>query len=167
MSRVIVIALIASLSLAACNKAPAPPAPPAAPAVPAAPPPPAPGAQAAVAEAKRGSELSVIGVDLGTEVKADDRVVTALESFAPTDTIIASVALANAGSAPADGSIGARWTGPDGQVFNDESQARAWPAGPQAVVFRVAEPKGFAPGNYKVEVSLNGSVVQMREFAVK
>ena len=163
MSRVLAVALISTLSLAACDQAPAPPAPPAAPVAPAEPAPPA----APAAEAKRGSELSIIGVDLGTEVKADNRVVTALEAFNPTDTILASVALANAGGAPVDGSIGARWTGPDGQVFNDESQAKAWPAGPQAVVFRVANPKGFAPGNYKLEVSLNGSVVQMREFAVK
>jgi hypothetical protein len=30
----------------------------------------------------------------------------------------------------------------------------------------VADPKGFKPGNYKLEVALNGSTVQMREFKV-
>lgn len=164
MSRFAVAALLASLALAACNKAPEAPAAPVAPQAPAEPvAPPA----AATAEVKQGAQLSVASVDLGTEVGADNRVTTALESFAPTDTIVASITLANASAAPVEGSVGARWSGPEGQAFNDESQARAWSAGSQAVVFRIAEPKGFKPGNYKIEVSLNGSVVQMREFSIK
>jgi hypothetical protein len=161
MPRVLALALFATFSLAAC-KAPPPPAPPTAPAAPVKPAAPA----AAVAEAKQGAELSIASVDLGTEVGADNRVTTALETFKPGDTIIAAIALNNGGAAPADGNVGVRWTGPDGQTFNDESQARSWPPGAEYVVFRVADPKGLKLGAYKVEVSLNGSVVQMREFTV-
>jgi len=161
MSRVLAAALIASLSLAACN-APAPPAPPAAPVAPAKPAAPA----ATAATVKPGAELSIASVDLGTEVGADNRITTALETFKPGDTIIAAIALNNTGAAPAEGNVEVRWTGADGQPFNEESQAKAWPAGAQYVVFRVADPKGFKLGSYKVEVSLNGSVVQRREFTV-
>ena len=164
MNRVATLALLSALGLAACNRAPEAPAAPAEPVAPAAPAAPA---TAAPAEAKPDAALSIASVDLGTEVGADNRVSTALESFSPGDTIIASIALGNASTAPVEGSIGVRWSGPDGQVFNDEAQAKAWPAGAQAVAFRVAEPKGFRPGLYKLEVSLNGSVVQMREFTVK
>jgi hypothetical protein len=162
MIRVLTLALFAAFSLAAC-KPPAPPAPPAAPVAPAEPAAPA---AAAVAEVKQGAELSIASVDLGTEVGADSRITTALETFKPGDTIIAAIALNNVGAAPAEGSVGVRWIGPDGQAFNDESQARAWPAGAQYAVFRVANPKGFPMGSYKLEVSLNGSVVQTREFTV-
>jgi hypothetical protein len=161
MSRVLALALIATFSLAAC-KPPAPPAPPAAPVATAQPAAPA----AAVAEAKQGAELSVASVDLGTELGADNRITTALETFKPGDTILAAIALNNTGAAPAEGNVGVRWSGPDGQAFNEESQAKTWPTGAQYVVFRVANPKGFPVGSYKIEVSLNGSVVQMREFTV-
>jgi uncharacterized repeat protein (TIGR01451 family) len=161
MTRVLTLALYAAVSLTACKPS-APPAPPAAPAAPAEPAAPA----AAVAEAKQGAELSVASVDLGKDLGADNRITTALETFKPGDTIIAAIALNNTGTTPADGNVGVRWTGPDGQPFNDESQAKSWPVGAQYVVFRVANPKGFPLGSYKVEVSLNGSVVQMREFTV-
>src|SRR5690349_116273 len=105
MSRVLVVALISTLSLAACKQPPAPPAPPAAPAAPAEPAAPV----AAAAEAKQGAELSVASVDLGTEVGSDNRITTALETFKPGDTIIAAIALNNAGAAPVDGNVGVRW----------------------------------------------------------
>lgn len=167
MNRVATLALLSALGIAACNRAPEAPAAPAAPAEPVAPVAPAEPAGAAPADAKPDAALSIASVDLGTEVGADNRVSTALESFSPGDTIIASIALGNANTAPVEGSIGVRWSGPDGQVFNDEAQAKAWPAGAQALSFRVAKPGGFRPGVYKLEVSLNGSVVQMREFNVK
>jgi hypothetical protein len=30
----------------------------------------------------------------------------------------------------------------------------------------VADPKGFKPGNYKLEVALNGSTVETRPFSI-
>jgi hypothetical protein len=162
MNRLTAVALLVALSLSAC-KAPAPPAPPAAPAAPAAP-------QASVAPApaaaKTGAGIAVASVDLGTDLGADNRITTALETFKPRDTIIAAVGIDNGASSPVDGSVGVRWTGPDGQAFNEEAQAKPYPPGAQSISFRVADPKGFKTGNYKIEVNLNGSTVQTKEFKI-
>ena len=111
MFRPISVALLLSLSLAACTKAPAPPAPPAPPAAPAAP---DAAATAAPTDLKPGAALSINGVDLGTAIGADGRIVTALESFKPSDTIIVAITVTNSGAAPVNGTITARWLDPDG-----------------------------------------------------
>ena len=162
MSRLVYVALLSAATLAACNKAPpSPPAPPAPPAAVAAPVAPA----AAPADAKQGAELSVTGADLGTDLGADGRIVTAKEGFAGGDTIIVAITTTNAGTAPVNAQVTARWIGADGQVFNEESRQQDF-IGTQSVNFRVADPKGFKPGNYKLEVALNGSTVTTREFAI-
>jgi hypothetical protein len=158
--RPLVFALLASASLAACNKAPAPPAPPAPPAAPAAVAPPA-----APAEAKKAGELHISSVDLGTELGADGRIVTAKDNFASTDTVIVAVTASNSGSTPVNAQVTARWIDPQGGVFNEESRAQDF-SGSQTVNFRVADPKGFKPGNYKLEVALNGSTVETRPFSI-
>ena len=162
MSRILTLALLAALSLTACRQEAAPP--PAAPKAEA----PAVAEQPAVApaaDAKPGATLSVSTVDTGTSVGADGRVVTALETFKSSDTIVAAITLSNSGATPVKGMVTARWLGPDGKPFNEESQQRDF-AGNQTLNFRVADPKGLAPGNYKLEVALNGSTVQTREFSV-
>ena len=162
MFRSALVALLLSVSLAACRKAPEPPAPPAAPAAPAAP---EAAANAAPADAKPDAALKINGVDLGTAVGADGRIVTALESFSPSDTIIVAITVTNAGATPVNGTVTARWLDPEGIAFNEESRQQDY-AGAQTVNFRVANPKGFKSGNYKLEVALNGSTVETREFAV-
>ena len=106
MFRTVAVTLLLSLSLSACNKAPEAPAAPSAPVAPVAPAEPA---TVARADVKPGAELSVNGVDLGTAVGDDGRIVTALESFAPSDTIIVAITITNAGAAPINGTVTARW----------------------------------------------------------
>jgi nucleoid-associated protein YgaU len=65
MFRPALVALLLSLALAACRKAPEPPAPPVAPAAPAAP---EAAANAAPADAKPDAALKINGADLGTAV---------------------------------------------------------------------------------------------------
>lgn len=158
------LAILAALSLAACRQDAAPPAP-AAPTAPeaasvAADP------AAAPAEPKPGSELSVTQVETGADVGTDLRVITTQDNFAPNETVIVAITLANASAAPVNGQVTARWVGPDGQIFNEESQQKDF-SGHQTVNFRVAEPKGFKPGNYKLEIALNGSVVQTHDFSIR
>jgi hypothetical protein len=163
MPRLAAVALIAALTLAACNKAPpappAPPAPSAPPAVAVAP------AADVTAETKRDASLSITSADLGTDLGADGRIVTAKENFTPQDTIIVAITATNADAVPVKAQVTARWLDPDGVVFNEESREQDF-SGTQAVNFRVADPKGFKPGKYKLEVALNGSTVQMREFSI-
>ena len=163
MNRLAVAALFAAITLTACNKAPEAPAAPAAPVAPVAPPAPA----AAAQQVKPGEALSVSSIDVGTDVGVDNRVNTALDTFKASDTIIASIMVNNTSAAPVDGNVGVRWTGPDGQVFNEEAQAKPYPAGANAITFRIADPKGLKLGKYKVEATLNTSAVQSKEFSVK
>ena len=110
--------------------------------------------------------LGVSDVQLGTTVDEQHKVSAAADAFAPTDTIIAAISFRNANTVPTRGMVTARWTGPDGVVFNEESQQRDFDAG-ETIDFRVAEPKGFAPGAYALEVSLDGKPVESRKFTVK
>ncbi|HEY0501893.1 MAG TPA: hypothetical protein VGD42_00230 [Lysobacter sp.] len=156
----IAAALFASLALVGCKKKeePAAVAPPPASTEPAAPAP-APAPVAAMA--------TVTAVDLGSAVGPDKKITTPTATFKPTDTIFVSVATATsdpAASVPAR--LGAKWTFQDGQVVKDDS-ADATLTGTGNTTFSINSPQGFPTGKYKVEVSLDGAVVQTRDFEVK
>lgn len=159
LTRTLAAAIIASLALTACKKnepapAPAPTIEPAAPA-------PAPTAPAA-------ASASVASVDLGSAVGADGRVTTPSAVFAPTDVIYASVGTNTSDpAANVAGKLGAKWTHVDSgtQVF-DETKDFAL-AGPGVTTFQISKPDGWPTGKYKVDVSLDGAVVQSREFEVR
>lgn len=104
---------------------------------------------------------TVQSVDLGSAIGADNRIDSPTATFAPTDTIHASVT--TDGGAP--GKLGAKWTFEDGQVVNTEEQDVT--AGPQVTEFHISKPDGFPAGKYKLEVSLDGQVVQTRDFEVR
>ncbi len=149
---VVVAALLGTLALAACSQdTPAPaPATPAASTEPAPPPEPAAPAPA-----------TVTSVDLGNELATDNRVTTPASEFGATDTIYASV-VTDGGSAA---KLSARWTfGEDRLVRNTEADVMA---GPQVIAFDVQHPEGWPPGGYKVEISLDGTVVESREFTIR
>jgi len=164
---VLVVSVAAALALGACNKtndsvstsgtpSSATTAPPstAAPA-------PMPPAMAPAGAATAGA-VSVTSVDVGTSVDAANRVTAAGSSFAPKDDIYASVVTNGSGQAKLD----ARWTFQDGQVVNEDSKTID-ASGEQATTFKINKPGGFPPGNYKVEISLNGNMVSSKDFSVK
>lgn len=104
--------------------------------------------------------LTVTTVDLGNAVGADNRVSAPLSTFAPTDTIHASVA--TDGASPGD--LTAKWTFEDGQVV--DTQTKAISAGPQVTDFSISKPDGWPAGDYTLELLVNGMVVQTRELEV-
>jgi hypothetical protein len=154
-SLAIAAALIASVALAGCKKKDdtAMTTPPASEPAPA----PAP---AAPAPAPAPTPATVASVDLGNAVGADNKVTTASTSFAKNDTIHASVATDGAAS-----KLNAKWTYQDGQTV--DSQDKDVAAGPQVSDFSISKPDGWPAGKYKVEISLDGNVVQSRDFEVK
>lgn len=105
--------------------------------------------------------MTVPTVDLGNAVGADNRVTSPLSTFAKSDTIHASVA--TDGSAATN--LTAKWTFQDGQVI--DTQDKTVPAGPQVTDFSVTKPDGWPVGKYKLEVMVDGMVMQTREFEVK
>lgn len=156
-------ALFASLALAGCNKKTDETAvtPPAA-TEPATTPPPA---EAPVPEtpapapAAAPTAMTVVSVDLGSAIGADNRVTTPMTSFAKTDTIHASVATDGPG-----GNLTAKWTMGDKIV---DTQDKSVAAGPQVTEFSVSKPDGWPTGHYTLQVMQDGNVVQTREFDVK
>ena len=152
-SLAIAAALLATVALAGCKKKDdaAMTTPPASePATPVTMPAPAPAPTPA----------TVVSVDLGSAVGADNKVTMASTSFATKDTIHASVATDGAG-----GKLNAKWTYQDGQTV--DSQDKDVAAGPQTTDFSISKPDGWPAGKYKVEISLDGNVVQSRDFDVK
>jgi len=111
---------------------------------------------------------SVVSVDLGNAVGADMKVTTPATTFAPKDTIYASIATNTSDPmASVPGKLTAKWSHVDSnQTVNEESKDIAF-AGPGVTTFQIAKPDGWPAGKYKVEVSLDGAVVQTREFEVK
>jgi hypothetical protein len=110
---------------------------------------------------------SVTSVSLGNAVGADMKVATPSTTFAPKDTIYASVTTSTsdpAASIPAK--LAARWSFEDGQVVNEESKDVNL-SGPGDTEFHISQPNGLPAGKYKVEISMDGSVVQSRDFEVK
>jgi hypothetical protein len=101
-------------------------------------------------------------VELGSTVDASNKVVASGTSFAPKDTIYASVETNGSGNA----TLAAKWSYQDGQVVHEDSKTLD-AAGPQTTAFMISKPSGFPAGNYKVEISLNGSQVASKDFSVK
>lgn len=141
-------AFVAILAMAGCKKEESAVAPPA-------------------ATSKAPATVSVTSLDLGTAVGADMKVTTAMTTFGPMDTIIAAVSTATSDpAASVAGKLGVKWSDPSGKVVNDEARD-AKLTGNGATDFRVANPAGWPVGKYKVEISLDGKVVQSKDFEIK
>lgn len=113
------------------------------------------------------STVTVTSVDLGNAVGTDKKVTTSMTTFAPKDTIYAAVSTSSTDPAtPATGKLGAKWTYQDGQVVDDSSQDFNF-TGTDTTDFSINKPSGFPTGSYKVEISLDGNVVQSKDFEVK
>lgn len=152
-------AMIGSAALVGCKKKEEPaPLPPAADTTPA--PMPAPAPMAATA--------SVNSVDLGNAVGADMRVTAPMSTFAPKDTIYAAVSTGTSDpAASVAGKLGAKWTHVDSnQTVHEESRDLTF-AGDGVTDFQISKPDGWPTGKYRVEITLDGAVVQTREFEVK
>ncbi|MCD9027843.1 hypothetical protein LDO26_06450 [Luteimonas sp. BDR2-5] len=154
------VALIGGVALVGCKKdepAVAPPAatPPAA-AEPAAP----------LPSATDTARVSIVSVDLGTNVGTDQKISTPTTSFAPNDTIIASVSTNAAGNEPVTGNLHAKWTFQDGQTVHEETTAINF-TGPGTTNFQISQPGGLPAGRYSVDISLDGASNRKVDFEVK
>jgi hypothetical protein len=118
----------------------------------------------AVSPALSGSpaEVRVTAIALGTEVGLDKKVISATEVFGPQDTIHVSVVTEGRSSSTL---LGARWMR-NGRVL-EETRLYIAPAGSATSEFHVAKPGGFEPGDYEVEILLEGKPVEKRRFTVK
>lgn len=158
---VLALSMASALALSACNKpssdvtstAPEPSMPAETATAPAA----SPAMPESMSEA-----VTVTSVDLGNAVGADNKVTTPTTTFAPSDTIYAAVATTGSGNA----TVEAKWTYQDGQTVKDDSKSIA-PTGPATTTFSISKPDGWPAGNYKVDISVNGTQAASKEFSVQ
>jgi uncharacterized protein (UPF0333 family) len=157
---ILAVSLAAALALSACGKtdesnSQMPPATPAST--------PAPAATAAAAMGGTAATAVTFGtVELGSTVGADNKVVASSASFAPKDTIYASVDTSGSGHA----TLAAKWSYQDGQVVHEDSKTLD-AMGPQTTAFMISKPDGLQPGNYKVDITMDGKSVASKDFSVK
>ena len=163
LSAVLLVAALGAVALVGCKKkeeaAPVATTPP-----PATTPAPSP----SPAPAPMPASASVTSVDLGKAIGPDMKIATPMTTFGPKDTIY--VAIGTSTSDPAasvPGKLGVKWTHVDSnQTINEESRD-ATLTGMGSTEFHIAKPSGWPTGKYRVEVTLDGNVVQSRDFEVK
>ena len=157
-------AIACAVALGACNRdqpaADTPPVGAPMPADPVAQP-----ANPATTQSTTTQTTTVSEVVLGTEASGNERVAEPKTTFARSDrTIVASVV--TRADTPAETEVRARWTFQDGQLVDETSQ-RLNLSGPGVTNFRVNNQEDWPAGTYTVEISLDGNVVQTREFVVR
>ncbi len=112
--------------------------------------------------------VKIAAVDLTHEIDEHNEARSARETFAPTSTIYASIAVEGTGKA----NLSATWTDPGGKVIADQKQDIE-PTKPQRYEFHIAPPEGGHPlGRYKVVIKLNGGgeghgAIKNREFEIR
>jgi hypothetical protein len=102
-------------------------------------------------------------IELGNQIGADKRVLAPALSFAPGDTVYASIATQGETQGVV---LAARWSYEDGQTVADSSETVA-SAGPTVVEFHIAKPDGWPAGRYRVDVTADGRPAGAREFEVR
>jgi hypothetical protein len=156
-SSVLLVALLGTVALIGCKKKEEP-APIATTPPPATTPAPAP----------MPATASVTSVDLGNAIGTDMKIATPMTTFGPKDTIYVSIGSNTSDpAASVPSKLTAKWTHLDSnQTVNEESRDLTL-MGMNNTEFHIAKPDGWPTGKYKVEVALDGNVVQSREFEVK
>jgi len=164
---ILLASLTAVLALSACGKnnestAPAPSATPPPAATAPAPAAPASSSTAPMAMNNAPAGVTFSSVELGSTVDANNKILASGTSFAPKDSIYASIDTSGSGNA----ALAVKWTYQDGQVVHEDSKTLN-ATGPETTAFMISKPGGFPAGNYKVDISLNGNQVASKDFSVK
>lgn len=109
------------------------------------------------------SDFAVNSIDLGNTVGADMKVTMPATTFAPKDTIHASVSTTGMAT---NANVTGKWLFQDGQTVHEDPKT-VTTTGPAMHDFSISKPDGFPAGNYKFELWVNGALAQTREFMVK
>ena len=106
------------------------------------------------------SKLKVRDIEVGRAIGTDKRVTAPSGAFGPADTVYTSVVTEGSGRA----TLSARWTH-QGAVL-EQTEQRIASDGKAVSEFHVFNPARWAPGEYRVEILLDGRVVGDRPFRV-
>ena len=112
---------------------------------------------------------SVASVDLGTAVGADGKLSATATGFKPKDKIIVSIGtMTSDPAATVVGKLDTKLSYINGtEVMEVKNEPRDFNfTGPGNTNVEFSKPDGWPVGKYKVEVSLDGNLVQTKEFEV-
>ncbi len=112
---------------------------------------------------------SVSSVDLGTAVGADGKLSATVMGFKPKDKIIVSIGtMTSDPAATVAGKLDAKLSFLNGtEVMEVKNETRDFNfAGGGNTNVEYSKPDGWPVGKYKVEISLDGNVVQTKDFEV-
>jgi hypothetical protein len=104
--------------------------------------------------------LSLANIQVGRALNPDRSVGSITSLFKPSETVYVAVHTLEAGS----GTVGVKWMYGT-QVIDEPSKPVSYD-GPAATEFHLQNSGGFPPGDYSVEVFLNGQSVGKRVFKV-
>lgn len=104
--------------------------------------------------------LSLANIQIGRSLNPDRSVASITTLFKPNETVYVSVQTAQAGS----GTVGVKWM--FGTQVIDEPAKPVSYDGPASTEFHLQNSGGFPPGEYSVEIFLDGQSVGKRTFKV-
>ena len=109
--------------------------------------------------------VTVTDITLGRSLASDDTIVeeARTNSFWVNDTFYVSVA--TDGTAPS-ATLTARWTYQDGTVAGEATKTIS-PNGPTNTALQASNPELWKPGDYKVEISLDGVSAGTKELSAR
>jgi hypothetical protein len=105
--------------------------------------------------------LRVETIQLGRSLNPDNSVAAHTSTFKPLDTMYVSILTPEKGQ----GTIGVKWTYA-GRIVSEPTKEVSY-KGPAATEFHIQNSSGFPPGNYSVEVFLDGQPVGKRDYRVE
>lgn len=114
------------------------------------------------ADAMGPPAVTVTDVQLGKGVGLDKRISVPADAFGPDETIYASVVTDGAADYVR---LTSRWQH-DGRVVAEFSQG-IQPSGTAVSEFNVWKPRGWAPGEYEVQILVDGVPAGGRRFTVR
>lgn len=106
--------------------------------------------------------LEVSAIQTGKSLNSDNSVATHATTFSPRDTMYVSVLTAARGA----GTITVRWSFAGGRVIHEATKDVSY-NDQAATDFRFQAADGFPPGEYRIEVLLDGEPVGTRTVRVE
>ena len=120
---------------------------------------------ASTAAAATQAALTVVNVDMGKHLQADQDVSDDTDTFAKGDTVYASVLTSGIEPEGNKSNIVGRWTFPDGT--NVDEKAQGVKEGSNRLVFFLVRPSGLTAGKYTFRVMVDDREVRSKEFTVQ
>ncbi len=107
--------------------------------------------------------IRVADVTMGKGIAPDKTILDKTDTFAPTDTIRASVRTTGTGTSAR---LSARWTFEDSVPVQDQSETITTST-ETFTEFHITKPTPWPKGKYKLSIMLNGKEVETETFTVK